>query len=49
MNSIRRWSARIRQAGGDHEPGSFWAMLRALGGGDRVPGFGRLLEEVPAG
>jgi maleate cis-trans isomerase len=28
---------------------SFWAMLRALGGGDRVPGFGRLLEEVPAG
>jgi maleate cis-trans isomerase len=28
---------------------SFWAMLRAFDSGDRVPGFGRLLEEVPAG
>jgi hypothetical protein len=24
-------------------------MLRALDSGDRVPGFGRLLAEVPAG
>ena len=26
---------------------SFWAMLRAFGGTDRVPGVGRLLAEMP--
>jgi maleate cis-trans isomerase len=26
---------------------SFWAMLRAFDTGDGIPGFGRLLAEVP--
>jgi len=27
---------------------SIWAMLRAFDSTDRLPGFGRLLAEVPA-
>jgi maleate cis-trans isomerase len=28
---------------------SFWAMLRMLEPGEKMPGYGRLLAEVPAG
>jgi len=28
---------------------SFWAMLQMLKTGDSIPGFGRLLAQVPAG
>jgi hypothetical protein len=28
---------------------SFWAALTMLGTGDKIPGYGRLLAEVPAG
>ena len=27
---------------------SIWAMLATLKTGDKIPGYGRLLEEVPA-
>src|SRR6266404_9741079 len=49
MNSIAGWEREFGKPVVTTNQASFWAMLRALGGGDRVPGFGRLLEEVPAG
>jgi maleate cis-trans isomerase len=49
MTSIAGWEREFSKPVVTTNQASFWAMLRALGGGDRVPGFGRLLEEVPAG
>jgi maleate cis-trans isomerase len=48
MTSIAGWEREFGKPVVTTNQASFWAMLRALGGG-RVPGFGRLLEEVPAG
>jgi maleate cis-trans isomerase len=49
MNSIAGWEREFGKPVVTTNQASFWAMLHALGGGDRVPGFGRLLAEVPAG
>jgi arylmalonate decarboxylase len=49
MTSIAAWEREFGKPVVTTNQASFWAMLRALGGGDRVPGFGRLLDEVPAG
>jgi maleate cis-trans isomerase len=49
MTSIAGWEREFSKPVVTTNQASFWAMLRALGGGDRVPGCGRLLEEVPAG
>src|SRR5262252_2296831 len=49
MTSIAGWEREFKKPVVTTNQASFWAMLRALGDGDRVPGFGRLLEEVPSG
>ena len=49
MTSIAAWEREFGKPVVTTNQASFWAMLRALGDGDRVPGFGRLLEEVPSG
>jgi maleate cis-trans isomerase len=47
MNSIAQWEREFGKPIVTTNQASFWAMLRAFGTGDRVPGFGRLLDEVP--
>ena len=49
MNSIAGWEREFKKPVVTTNQASFWAMLRAFDTGDRIPGFGRLLEEVPAG
>ena len=45
----RRLGARVQKARGDDHPGVQSGRWRAQLGGERMPGFGRLLEEMPAG
>jgi maleate cis-trans isomerase len=49
MTSITQWEREFGKPVVTTNQASFWAMLRFFGAGDRIPGFGRLLEEVPAG
>jgi arylmalonate decarboxylase len=49
MASIAAWEQEFNKPVVTTNQASFWAMLRAFNTGDRVPTFGRLLEEVPAG
>lgn len=49
MASITQWEREFKKPVVTTNQASFWAMLTMLKTGDRVPGFGRLLEEVPAG
>jgi arylmalonate decarboxylase len=49
MNSIAGWEREFKKPVVTTNQASFWAMLRHFNTGDRVPTFGRLLEEVPAG
>ena len=49
MNSIAGWEREFKKPVVTTNQASFWAMLQMLKTGDRIPGFGRLLEEVPVG
>ncbi len=49
MTSIAGWEQEFGKPVVTTNQASLWAMLRALNGGDRLPTFGRLLAELPAG
>ena len=49
MNSIAAWEQEFNKPVVTTNQASFWAMLRVFDTGDRLPTFGRLLAEVPAG
>jgi len=49
MSSIAAWEQEFNKPVVTTNQASFWAMLRAFDTGDRLPTFGRLLGEVPAG
>jgi arylmalonate decarboxylase len=49
MNSIAGWEREFKKPVVTTNQASFWAMMRAFDTSDRVPGFGRLLAEVPVG
>ncbi len=49
MTSIAAWEQEFGKPVVTTNQASFWAMLRTLNTGDRIPTFGRLLAEVPAG
>ena len=47
MASIAAWEQEFKKPVVTTNQASFWAMLRGFDSADRVPGFGRLLAEVP--
>ena len=49
MTSIAGWEREFGKPVVTTNQASFWAMLQMLKTGDSIPGFGRLLAEVPAG
>jgi maleate isomerase len=49
MTSVAAWEQEFGKPVVTTNQASLWAMLRAFNTGDRIPTFGRLLEEVPAG
>jgi maleate cis-trans isomerase len=49
MASIAAWEQEFGKPIVTTNQASFWAMLRHFNTGDRLPTFGRLLAEVPAG
>ena len=49
MTSIAAWEQEFGKPVVTTNQASLWAMLRAFNTGDRLPTFGRLLAEVPAG
>ena len=49
MSSIAAWEQEFNKPVVTTNQASFWAMLRTFNTGDRLPTFGRLLAEVPAG
>jgi maleate cis-trans isomerase len=49
MTSIAGWEREFGKPVVTTNQASFWAMLRHFNTGDRIPGFGRLLAEAPAG
>ncbi|HYZ42412.1 MAG TPA: hypothetical protein VE687_17580 [Stellaceae bacterium] len=49
MTSIASWEQEFGKPVVTTNQASFWAMLRHFNTGDRLPTFGRLLAEVPAG
>jgi arylmalonate decarboxylase len=49
MSSIAAWEQEFNKPVVTTNQASFWAMLRHFNTGDRLPTFGRLLAEVPAG
>src|SRR5271165_729530 len=49
MSSIAQWEREFGKPVVTTNQASFWAMLRAFDTGEHIPGFGRLLDEVPAG
>jgi arylmalonate decarboxylase len=49
MASITAWEQEFGKPVVTTNQASFWAMLRFFDTGDRIAGFGRLFEEVPAG
>jgi maleate cis-trans isomerase len=48
MSSVAAWEREFKKPVVTTNQASVWAMLRALKSADRLQGFGRLLEEVPA-
>jgi maleate isomerase len=48
MPSIAAWEREFKKPVVTTNQASMWAVLRAFAGADRLPGFGRLLAEVPA-
>jgi maleate cis-trans isomerase len=49
LASIAEWESEFRKPVVTTNQASFWAMLVMLKADDKVPGYGRLLGEVPAG
>ncbi len=49
MAAIAEWEREFGKPVVTTNQASFWAMLRLLGEGDKVPGYGRLLAEMPEG
>jgi maleate cis-trans isomerase len=49
MSSIASWEHEFGKPVVTTNQASFWAMLRAFDTGYRIPGYGRLLAEVPPG
>jgi maleate cis-trans isomerase len=49
MASIAAWEREFGKPVVTTNQASFWAMLIVLNTGDKVPGYGRLLEQAPAG
>src|SRR5246500_2080657 len=49
MTAIAGWEREFSKPVVTTNQASFWAMLQMLKTGDRIPGFGRLLAEAPAG
>src|SRR6516225_5819596 len=49
MTSITAWEQEFGKPVVTTNQASFWAMLRHFSTGDCIPGFGRLLAEVPPG
>ena len=49
MTSIVQWEREFGKPVVTTNQASFWAMLRAFDSGERIPDFGRLLAEAPAG
>jgi arylmalonate decarboxylase len=49
MTAIAGWEREFNKPVVTTNQASFWAMLQAFGAAEGVPGFGRLLAEVPAG
>ena len=48
MASIAGWEREFGKPVVTTNQASIWAMLVMLKTGDKIPGYGRLLEEVPA-
>jgi maleate cis-trans isomerase len=48
MPSIAAWEREFKKPVVTTNQASLWAMLRAFDSADRLPGFGRLLAELPA-
>jgi arylmalonate decarboxylase len=48
MSSVAAWEREFGKPVVTTNQASFWAMLRAFEAADRLPGFGRLLAELPA-
>src|SRR5262247_906411 len=48
MPSIAAWERELGKPVVTTNQASIWAMLRAFDSADRLPGFGRLLAELPA-
>jgi arylmalonate decarboxylase len=48
MASVAAWERELKKPVVTTNQASFWAMLLAFKSSDRLPGFGRLLAEVPA-
>ncbi len=49
MHSIAAWEREFGKPVVTTNQASFWAMLRMLGPAEKIAGYGRLLEEAPAG
>ena len=49
LTSIAGWEREFKKPVVTTNQASFWAMLREFDAGEGIPGFGRLLAEVPAG
>jgi len=49
MPSIAAWERRLGKPVVTTNQASIWAMLRVFDSADRLPAFGRLLAELPAG
>ena len=49
MASIAEWEREFNKPVVTTNQASFWAMLTMLNTGEKVPGYGRLLEEMPEG
>ena len=47
LAAIAGWEAELGKPVVTTNQASFWAMLRAFGGAERLPAFGRLLAELP--
>src|SRR2546421_938630 len=48
LSSVAAWEQEFDKPVVTTNQASFWAMLRAFKSADRLPGFGRLLAELPA-
>jgi maleate cis-trans isomerase len=47
MSSVAAWERELGKPVVTTNQASFWAMLRAFESADRLPGYGRLLAELP--